>query len=227
MKCSCAQCRFSAYLDHDLDHDEELELRDHLQSCAECSSELAAVKETLSVLADLPETDPGADFYAGVTQMIHASGESFGGEEEARPRTFLGRLQLDWLTTGLLRPALGMAVGLVAGIILMTSSPPLVAFLGGGSKDGNGSPSPGEHRAIPETMANRETGDATSGNPLAGIELPPLDSLSDVMGPDGEPEYVLEPYVPDPNGGLIPADRAYGRTVGSDWDSQSDVFVTF
>ena len=68
--------RFSAYIDHDLDEDDEAELLEDLAHCSECSEELASLKETLGALQALPVVDPGPDFYAGIQKMIHAPGSA-------------------------------------------------------------------------------------------------------------------------------------------------------
>jgi anti-sigma factor RsiW len=222
MRCSCAQCRFSAYIDRELDEDDEAELLEHLAQCSECSDELARLKETLGTLRALPEVDPGPDFYAGIQTMIHSAGERFastGGRRWSWARWLPATPQL-WL-----RPALGAALGLAAGIIVTASSPNLVAFVAG---------TPGTHPTA-QQIDYRETADAiaqarsasSSESPLAGITLPPMRSATDSLNVASEPEYVLEPYVADPNRGLVPVGYSQGRVVGGDADSQSDVFVTF
>lgn len=47
----------------------------HLRQCAECASELAAMRQHSAMLATLraPETDPAAGFYARVIQRIEES----------------------------------------------------------------------------------------------------------------------------------------------------------
>jgi len=222
MRCSCAQCRFSAYIDRDLDEDDEAELVEHLAHCSECSEELAALKETLGTLRALPEVDPGPDFYAGIQKMIAGAGERFaetGGRRWSWSRLLPATPQL-WL-----RPALGAALGLAAGIIVTASSPNLVAFVGG-TPNAQPTAQQVDYRATADAIAQAHSASSTE-SPLAGIDLPPLRSAADSLNVASEPEYVLEPYVADPNRGLVPVGYSQGRTAGGDTDSQSDVFVTF
>ena len=198
MKCSCAQCRFSAYLDQDLDQDEQVELLEHLEHCQSCAAELDMLRQTVKTLQGLPEIDPGTDFYAGVCDLIHDAGESFD-PEKARKRSFWSRLLPDF-SGSILRPALGGALGLVAGMVLASSSPQLLAFLNLGQGD-TGSTSPAAvYRATADGLA-RNASQVTSSGPLAGIDLPPLVGLSDTLNLVSDPEYVLEDYVTDPHRG--------------------------
>ena len=222
MRCSCAQCRFSAFLDRDLDDDEEVELREHLSQCPECAAELAALKETLGALHALPGVEPGAGFYAGVQKLIHDAGDCFAGERARRPA--LSRLVPD-LSRVWLRPAIGAALGLLAGVIVTASSPQIVALLGGEPAMSPTSPEV-VYQAVADQLAEPHV-EGSPSSPLAGIDLPPLRGAADSMNVVNEPEYVLEPYVADPNRGLVPVGQVYGKSFGNDADAQSDVFVTF
>lgn len=220
MRCSCAQCRFSAYLDRDLDPDDEAELREHLAQCSECSAELEAMKRCLNAVHELPGSDPGADFYDCVCRRIHEAGEHFSGEK--RGRSLLVRWLPD-LSAAWLRPALGAALGIVAGVLLTAHSPQVASLAGGASAEREMLAAQGFYERTAEQIAESRT----DGSPLAGIELPPLRSAVDSVNVAPEPEYVLAPYVSDPHGGLVPAGGGYGRTASTELDSQSDVFVTF
>jgi len=221
MKCSCAQCRLSAYLDHDLDSDEERELREHLAQCEACSAELEAMRATLGALHGLEEIEPDESFYAGICDRIAAAGEAFATPERV---PFWRRLVPDF-SSGVLRPAFGVALGLVAGVLLTTGSPETFAFLGLGAQTADPGAPAAVYRQVSDGLAASSA--RPSNSPLAEIALPPLGAAGDTLNVASEPEYVLEPYVTDPHGGLVPADRGYGQSVTSDWDSQNDVFITF
>jgi hypothetical protein len=180
------------------------------------------LKATLGVLHELPGVEPGAGFYTGIQKMIHDAGDCFAGERVRRP--LLSRLLPD-LSHAWLRPAVGATLGLLAGVIVTASSPQIVALFGGEPAMSPTSPE-AVYQAVADQLAKPRVGGSAS-SPLAGIDLPPLKGAADSMNVVNEPEYVLEPYVADPNRGLVPVGQVYGRSFGNDADAQSDVFVTF
>jgi len=219
MRCSCAQCRFSAYIDRDIDPDDEAELLEHLDQCAECTSELAELRECVETLRGMPAADPGADFYDCVRRKVHDSGERFAGERRAG---LPARLRLPDLSGAWLRPALGAALGLVAGVLLAARAPQVTAILDGAAERGTTA-----SLEVYERTAEQIARSHQLEGPLAGIDLPPLRGGADSLGVASEPEYVLEPYVADPHRGLVPVGRGYGRTASMELDAQNDAFVTF
>ncbi|MCK4303193.1 MAG: zf-HC2 domain-containing protein [Candidatus Eisenbacteria sp.] len=210
MNCNQARRLFSACLDRDLTFEEEADLREHLRICVDCADKMASLERVQVLLRGLPETDPGPGFYEAIREKIKAA----GADAETAPRRrfsligYLGRA----LAPAVLRPAAGVAFGLVAGLFIGFS---------GSNQDGAPSP-PAESRVdvlVPES--------ASDVSPIADLDLSHLSALSDSLQLDGE-EFVLEPYMRDPQRGLVPVGAGYQRTVtNGDGDDQRDVYITF
>ena len=67
---SRAQDRLGDYLDGELTGAELEEIEQHLETCEECRTELASLRETLSMLSGLKKLDPAPDFLQQVNQKI-------------------------------------------------------------------------------------------------------------------------------------------------------------
>lgn len=223
MKCSKARSLFSAYIDKDLTFEEQGRLEEHLCGCSDCAAELGGMTRVQSLLHGLAPIEVGDDFCARVQRRVR--------EAQDRPETIeageLGGLADAWRwwqRQVWLRPALGAALGLVAGVLVGVNAPQWARR----------SPAPAAVEApmvaVPSPAVTGGSGTAAvpqETSPFSGIDLTNLASLSDSARMGASPEYVLEPYVTDPQRGLVPAAGAYGRAVGADWDDQNDAFVTF
>lgn len=229
MNCNEAKRRLSAHLDRDLTFEEEEHLEAHLAECKECADEEEQLQCLVGLLHGLPDADPGENFLAAVQARIaeaQAGGAAadtyedyadFG--EPARPS--VGEwLRAAWSSMWL-RPAMGVALGLGIGL--------LIGF-GGSSEDGvtPGLPAGGGPRmAATEPVSEFPAGEADLlatgvAGPFADIDLSHLE-----QGEDVSDEYIIEPFVRDPNRGLVPAGSEVGRPASGDRDSQSDVYITF
>jgi hypothetical protein len=223
MKCSKARSLFSAYLDKDLTFEEQGRVEEHLCGCSDCAAELGGMTRVQSLLHGLAPLEVGEDFCERVQRRVR--------EAQDQPETipaWSGGGALDawrwWQRQVWLRPALGAALGLVAGVLVGVNAPQLA----GRSAATTSVSAP--MVAVPSlttTGASGAGGVARDAGPFSGIDLTNLASLSDSARLGASPEYVLEPYVTDPQRGLVPATGAYGRAVGADWDDQNDAFVTF
>jgi len=222
MKCSKARSLFSAYLDKDLTFEEQGRLEEHLCGCSDCAAELGGMTRVQSLLHGLTPIEVGEDFCERVQRRVR--------EAQDRPETLPGwdggvrEAWRWWQRQVWLRPALGAALGLVAGVLVGVNAPqlagrspvttsvaaPIVAVSASAPTSGTSAPAAAPH-----------------ASPFSGIDLSNLAALSDSARLNAVPEYVLEPYVTDPQRGLVPATGAYGRTVGADWDDQNDAYVTF
>ncbi len=219
MKCSEAKRRLSAHLDRDLTFEEEERLRAHLDMCEECADEEEQLQCLLGLLHDLPETDPGEGFLAAVQARIAEAeaGQPEAAYEPVRESLGLGEWLREAFASAWLRPAMGAGVGLAIGLLIGFS---------GGSGGGGLATSPGT--GLPGMADNIEgvtegiPADAVVDGPFADLELPDSDNQEGM-----EEEYLLEPYMLDPEGQLVPRGSIGQRTVQSDRDSQSDVVITF
>ncbi len=219
MKCSEAKRRLSEYLDRDLTFEEEERLRTHLGMCKECADEEEQLQCLLGLLHDLPETDPGEGFLAAVQARIAEAeaGQLEVADEPVRESLSVGEWLREALASAWLRPAMGAAFGLGVGLLIGFS---------GGSDDGGAMTNPGT--GMPgmadnvEAVSDRNPADAGVDGPFADLELPDSDDQEGL-----DEEYLLEPYMLDQEGQLVPRGSIGQRTVQSDRDSQSDVVITF
>jgi len=205
MKCSQARRLFSAYLDQDLTFEEESRLRAHLESCTDCTEEMARLEGVQSLLQGLPETDPGPGFYESIRRRV-AAGEA--AEPVPDGRSWVDQVRELW-STAWLRPAAGAAFGLVVGVLIGTNG-----FLGPGPAI------TGEVESFAEAPAEPTVDLMASGGPLADIELP---AISDSVALDDGDEFILEPYATDGQGNLAP----YRRTVNNEKNGQARPYITF
>ena len=85
---------FSEHLDGDLTDAQSEQLRQHLDGCEECRSELAALEQTLKSLAALSPVKPPPDFERQVQQRIRrrSRGRFF------QPESLLSRLPFEWIS---------------------------------------------------------------------------------------------------------------------------------
>src|SRR3972149_1120988 len=70
MECARTCDRLSAYLDVDLPEKEREEIAQHLRQCARCAEEERALKETLSLLRNLPAGQAPPELLEGVRLHI-------------------------------------------------------------------------------------------------------------------------------------------------------------
>ncbi len=229
MNCNEAKRRLSAHLDRDLTFEEEEHLEAHLVQCKDCAEEEEQLQCLVGLLHALPEADPGESFLAAVQARIaeaEASGavgeayEDLGGYAEPGRASWTDGLRAAWSSMWL-RPAMGVALGLGIGL--------LIGF--GGSAEDGGAPGLGTQTGsqmattdpVDEVRAGEDELLATGvSGPFSDIDLSHLD-----QGEDVSEEFIIEPFVRDPNRGLVPAGSDVGRQVGGDRDSHSDVYITF
>src|SRR5688500_4598638 len=62
--------RLSEYLDGDLPLSERRELEKHLESCFECHSVLAELREVVARGRTLPDAEPANDLWSGIAERI-------------------------------------------------------------------------------------------------------------------------------------------------------------
>ena len=104
MKDICGNNRLlSAYLDNDLDDARRLQVSGHLEDCAECRKQLAALQAADAMIRDADAIEPSATFERRFWSKVSAL-------ERRKPQGWKRWLQPGW------RPA--MAVGVTAGIVL-------------------------------------------------------------------------------------------------------------
>ncbi len=145
---SCPEAaELSALLDGALDPPPAAALREHLEACAVCQAEHAALSALVAAVRSLPRVAPPVDFTAGVLARIRRAEQE--DEEQAR-RARASRAAL-WLQLGRLAQAAGLLFVLGAGVALTA---------------------PGQHRlAYVPDRPSRPFGDATPG-PAAFREAP-------------------------------------------------------
>lgn len=128
----------SAYLDHDLPHAELDAVRRHLDSCAECRDDLAALTSVKTRAASLVDPPAPTDLWAGIASRIGTAGSSSAapaghGTVIELPRRVHGWTGAQWvlaaaafvvvaggalwLAHGQLSPALRPANGLAGGTV--------------------------------------------------------------------------------------------------------------
>jgi len=171
MNCNEARRLLSACLDRDLTFAEDEDLRRHLRECPACSEEMTCLEKVQAMLRSLPETQPEPGFYESVCQRIaeeQAQPQPLGG----RSRTSLGGFLKEAFGSSWLRPAVGVALGLVIGLLIQTNGGNDLA-----SQTEIGPPGPAG---------------AVAEGPLADLALP--DSVA------ADPEYIHDPFVSGPQG---------------------------
>jgi anti-sigma factor RsiW len=93
----------SAFLDNELGDDERRRVSDHLERCAQCRSQLAALQAADALIRDCDPIEPSAGFERSFRDKVSVL-------ERRRQPAWKRWLQPAW------RPA--MAVGLTAGIVM-------------------------------------------------------------------------------------------------------------
>ena len=227
MRCSEARRLCSVYLDRDLTFEEQSEFRRHLDGCPECAEELRQMQECVALLQSLPETDPGPEFCEAVCRKAReaeATGRAGGRVGFSLAEFFRARF-----STPVLRPVMIAAAWLVMGVVLGGGSVYFAWNQGGddaidlAESSGGGATQVESGLVRVESAALQPESEAASG-PFADLDL---SHLWDAAESQPEPEYMLEPYVADPQRGLVPAGMEYGRGASGDWDTQNDVYITF
>jgi hypothetical protein len=199
MNCRKARRLLSACLDRDLSFEEEERLRSHLRECLPCDDEMTCLENLQELLQGLPETDPGPGFYDAVCRRIEAAQAQpavLGG----RPRFALADALREAVASAWLRPAAGVALGLVVGLLINLGTGP--------AEDAPAVPAAGYQLA-----SEMLSGDAASGSltgPLADLDLSLRYGMSDstlageelVLDPAAL-EYSDERFVTDDQGRLV------------------------
>lgn len=70
MKCKHVQQKMLDYTEHVLDSPAYEQVEHHLQTCQECTQELAAIQETLDLLASTPIEEPPESFWIDFTSDV-------------------------------------------------------------------------------------------------------------------------------------------------------------
>ncbi len=208
MNCRQAKRQMSASLDHDLTFQQEDELQKHQRDCPACADEMARLESVRDLLAGLPESNPGPNFYEDVRQRIDAA-NSPGVPEPEQGRLSLGELIREAFGAAWLRPALGVAFGLGIGIVIGT-----VAI------ERPGTPSAGTGGTVADMSfsgprLDREGPGGTLG-PVADIDIDHLAAASDTLEATIS---ILDPYYQHgPQGELAPV---VGRNPNDGRDAQA------
>lgn len=209
MNCNQARRLLSASLDKDLTFEEQSYLEQHLEGCSDCAAEMEKLTTICGFLRSMPETDPGDDFLAQIqTKIRHASPE-LTPLPEVETVTWLDSIR-EFFAIAWVRPALGGAVGLLAGL--------LINF---GGIVGTTTPGLSPMIADSETPVEVDgyTAHVSTTSPFSEIDLPPLGSVNDSL------EYVLDPYVQDPEHGLVPMGNSDVHQVNADGNTQRGVKI--
>ncbi len=210
MNCRQAKRQMSASLDRDLTFQQEGVLQKHLRDCPPCTAEMARLESVRDLLAGLPESDPGPNFYEDIRQRIDAASRSGVREPEQR-RVSLVELFREAFGAAWLRPALGVAFGLGIGIVIGT-----VAIEGPGTP----SPSMGGPVADESFSGPRVDREGPGGNlgPVADIDIDHFAAASDTLDADATIS-ILDPYYQHgPQGELSPV---VGRSPNDGRDAQA------
>jgi hypothetical protein len=213
-------------MDRDMSFEEEAKLRSHLGDCPDCEEELAKVQRMVAMLHGLPTIDPGEGFYARLRDRLAETRAATRPAAATATPSWTERIRA-WFGVGLLRPALGGALGLCLGLTLGVGGPRLVAWLGDAP-----APEPSYAERIDAGLSEGDElagglEETTAGSPFNDLDLTHLAAISDTVRLGSEPELILKRYVTDPQQHVIPMDPDYGRTVSGGTDGQSDVFITF
>jgi hypothetical protein len=116
MMCGHAKETMAAYWQREITSDEESTLQQHLESCTECSAEMAALGRLWERLADMPAPEP--------SQALHARWQSTLETLMAanKPVSRAWRLASFWPTSPVWQAAIALACMLI-GIFLGTNLP--------------------------------------------------------------------------------------------------------
>lgn len=156
MNCKSVQTYLSAYLDGELSGRECLDVRDHLNHCAECGAEERQLRTLKQMLRGLPMYTPSEDFENRLVSHVVAKQE----------RRRVGKLNIgfDWrLVSGF-----AAAAALATLVMLRATEPQAPPSTKGGSNDGvaleisrdqfvaaGNDPLSGSHYAVPISYAKR------------------------------------------------------------------------
>lgn len=155
MNCKSVQTYLSAYLDGELSGRESLDVRDHLNHCAECGAEERQLRTLKQMLRGLPMYTPSEDFENRLVSHVVAKQE--------RRRILKLNLGFDWRLMG------GFAVtAAVATLVMLRISEPQVPRAESRTNDGlaleitrdqsfmaGNDPLSGAHYAVPISYAKR------------------------------------------------------------------------
>ncbi len=213
MNCTEARRLLSACLDRDLTFAEDEELRRHLRECATCSEEMTCLENVQAMLRSLPETQPEPGFFESVCRRI-AETQAQPDRIAARSGFSLGGFLKDAFAPAWLRPAAGVAFGLVIGLLIQVhggpADSPATRSDGGRDLAAEADVAPGVPTELAVELPGSPAG-ARSEGPLADLALPDS-SLMD-------PEYIHDPFVSGPQG------RPVRMQVGA--SREHNAYITF
>ena len=219
MKCSDVKRLCCGHIDGELACTEEEELQAHLRECPECAAQLEQLADCVDLLHGLPSVDPGPTFYDCVRRKI-AAAEAGDLQLTPEAQPWGDRLR-DWWGGLTMRPAMAAGVWLLCGILLGGGVARLAWYA-----PGEGTTSGPNLVAVPPAGdLSGGYADLEGGSPLSDLNLDHLAAVSDTNRL--EPEFLLEPYVQDPQRGLVPAGMDYTRGVAGDREAQNDVYTVF
>lgn len=133
MDCRSFRRKHLAYLDDTLSGVETREMREHLNTCGECSRQDASVRRALLVVRNLPAITPSPDFGRRLKVRLAAEGSAMSS----------------WNTPAFRGPSVGLLMSVAASVIVVGA---LMTLVVPGS-DGGGSQIPTLPAVVAETPA--------------------------------------------------------------------------
>lgn len=221
MRCSDAKRLCCGHLDRELTRAEVEAFQAHLRDCPECAAQVEQLEECVELLRGLPEIDPGRGFLECVQEKIRAA-EAGERPLPADERSWSQRVR-EWAGALTLRPAMAAGVWLLCGILLGGGVARLAWNTPGDSPGAASNLVDAAPQALPR--GGGEAAGLGVQSPFRDLDLEHLVAATDTNR--FEPEYLLEPYVQDPQRGLVPASMDYLREVTGDRDAQNDVYTVF
>jgi hypothetical protein len=139
MKCDKAQEFFSDYIENTLDRPMTVALESHLGGCESCRADVASLRSMWTVLDQVPQVEPPADFVWQVTSRLQNEHLNRKEAERARPLPWWKRLTPVQSFSYSAIAAL-LAVGLAVRTVNPQALPNAITW--GGSLLGNRAPEP-------------------------------------------------------------------------------------
>ena len=113
MKCSQVEKRLSAFQDGELDPQEEMRVKDHLERCSACRDRYEGMEKVWQALGDSPEIIPDPGFYG---QLVRKINESNRASSPTGFRWLFQSFSSSWATSTLL--IAGILIGAYLGSLL-------------------------------------------------------------------------------------------------------------
>ncbi len=112
MKCNRIQEMFSDYMENAMDARSCVEFEQHLTECACCSMDYDRFTQTVTMLDEMPEVEPPADFHASVMARVERA-------RRTAPRP-VRWWEIDWQRVFTIRvPARAVAMGLTLVLLMV------------------------------------------------------------------------------------------------------------